>query len=274
MSISEEANPQVSESAVLIDVQDSIAWITLNRPDSMNTVNRALLHSLDDAVRTVGDNPSVRVVVITGKGRAFCAGGDLKDLLRSDGSIDSEEMLRVVEYGGKVFNRITEIPKPVIAAINGIALAGGLELALVCDLVVAAESARVGDGHANFGLVPGGGGAARLVRVVGPMVAKYLNFTGESLRAADLKPLGLVNEVVPDEDLVSRVGELALCIAAKSATGIAKMKSLINDGLDQSLTDALKAEHAALASQMRSPDMLEGLTAFRERRIPNYTAAV
>lgn len=265
---------QVDESPVLVEIQDSIAWVTLNRPESMNAVNRALLYSLDDAVRTAGDDPTVRVVVITGTGRAFCAGGDLKEFLEPDGSIDSEKMLRIVEYGGTVFNRIAELPKPVIAAINGVALAGGLELALACDLVVAAESARIGDGHSNFGLVPGGGGAARLVRAVGPMIAKYLNFTGESLPAADMKGLGLINEVVPDDELVSRTIEIARRIASKSATGIAMMKSLINNGLDQSLTDALKAEHSALASQMRSPDMLEGLNAFRERRKPNYTAVI
>lgn len=264
----------MSESPVLVTSHDSIAWITLNRPEMMNAINRDLVDSLDEALKTVGQDSTVRVVIIIGTGKAFCAGGDLKEFLRPDGSIDPSELLEFVEYAGGVLSSIANMPKPVIAAINGVALAGGMELAMACDLVLAAESAKVGDGHSNFGLVPGGGGAARLVRAVGPIVAKYLAFTGNAIPVAELKPLGLINEIVPDGQLIARVTELALQLAAKSATGIAHMKSLINDGLDQTLADALRSEHEALAAQMRTPDMLEGLSAFRARRQPNYTAAV
>lgn len=263
----------MSDSPILVDVQDRIAWVTLNRPDAMNAVNRALVDSLDDVLQTLGRDSNIRVIVITGKGRAFCAGGDLKGFLEPDGSINPEELLRFVEYSGSVFSRIAELPKPVIAAINGLALAGGLELALACDLVVAAESARLGDAHANFGLLPGGGGAARLVRVVGPMVAKYLAFTGEALPAASLVHLGLVNEVVPDVEFVARVRTVASRMAEKSAPGLARMKRLINEGMDQDLPTALKAEHMALLAQLGSKDALEGLNAFREHRSPQFSTS-
>lgn len=261
-------------SLIQLKVADGIAWITLSRPKAMNAVNRALIAGLEGALISVQADHSVRVVVITGSGRAFCAGGDLKEFLNGDGSIDQKELLKFVQYAGSVFERVSALTKPVIAAVNGFALAGGLELALSCDLVLAAESARLGDGHSNYGLLPGGGGAARLVRVVGPMVAKYLAFTGDALPAADLVPLGLVNEVVPDDRLLSRANEVAARIASKSPVGLAAMKALINDGLDQSLPVALRAEHQALAAHMYSEDMHEGLTAFREKRKPNYTTTL
>ena len=249
----------------------NVSWITLNRPESLNAISRELVDALGGALDEVAHDQATKVVVITGKGKAFCAGGDLKEILSSDGTLDQENLLKFVQYAGTILDKIPRLRKPVIAAINGTALAGGLELALTCDIIIAAESARIGDGHSNYGLVPGGGGAARLLRAVGPIVAKYLAFTGDSLPARDLIPLGLVNEVVPDDKLLERASELAERIANKSASGIALMKSLLNEGMDQSLAEGLKAEHEALAQQARGLDVQEGLTAFKERRKPVYT---
>jgi enoyl-CoA hydratase/carnithine racemase len=136
--------------------------------------------------------------------------------------------------------------------------------------VIAADNAKLGDAHANFGLLPGAGGAARLARVVGPTVAKYLAFTGRFLPAADLVPFGLVHEVVPPEELEKRVDELAGLIAAKSPAGLGRMKRLLDDTLDQPLPTALRAEHDALAAHVHTPDLREGLTAFREKRPPRF----
>jgi enoyl-CoA hydratase/carnithine racemase len=161
----------------------------------------------------------------------------------------------------------------VIAAVNGIAVAGGLELALACDLVVAADDAVLGDAHANYGLLPGAGGAARLPRVVGPRLAKYLLFTGEILPAQALVASGLVNEVVPAADLNRRVQELAEQIASKSPSVLVAMKRLVDDGLQHSEKDALSMEIDALARQVETSDFLEGLSAFREKRPPRFVGA-
>lgn len=262
---------RVPEPTIQTKKRGNVSWITLNRPESFNAISRGLVDALGDALNEVASDQATKAVVITGRGKAFCAGGDLKEILGPDGTLDQENLLKFVQDAGTIFDKIATLQKPVIAAINGIALAGGLELALTCDIIIAAESARIGDGHSNYGLVPGGGGAVRLLRTVGPIVAKYLAFTGYAVPARDLIPVGLVNEVVPDDQLIDRASELSERIAKKSASGIASMKSLINQGIDQSLEEGLKAEHEALVQQARGPDLQEGLAAFKERRKPVYT---
>lgn len=263
----------MNDSLVTLKASGRVAWLTLNRPSAMNALNRSLLQALRTALTKVENDPHVRVVVLTGSGSAFCAGGDLKDLLSADGSIDPDSLAEFVRFASDTIERIPALNKPAIAAVNGLALAGGLELALACDFVVATRSARLGDAHANYGLLPGGGGAVRLARVVGPTMAKYLAFTGNSLPASELVSVGLVSEVVNDDQLAARVGELAAHISEKSAPGLAHMKRLINDGLEQTLTTALHMEHEALFAHMYSTDIREGLAAFRERRRPNFTSA-
>lgn len=237
----------------------------------MNAINRALIDELDVALSTAAEEPSIRVIVLTGSGKAFCAGGDLKELLGSNGSLDPSALLKFVRYAADTIERIPAMKKPVIAAVNGLALAGGLEVALACDLVIASDSARLGDAHANFGVLPGGGGTVRLGRAVGPTVARYLAYTGDALPAAEFVPLGLVNRVVPDDEFVGCVTDLATRIASKSPLVLAHMKRLIREGLDRPLMEALQLEHDALAVHVNSADMLEGLAAFREKRKPSYT---
>lgn len=260
----------MSTSLVTLTADDRVAWLSLNRPTAMNTLNRALVAELDVALTNAETDESVRVVVLRGSGANFCAGADLMALSHDDGSVDPAELLEFVRFAAATIERIATLNKPVIAAVNGYALGGGLELALACDFVLAAKSARLGDAHANYGLLPGAGGAARLARVVGPSVARYLAFTGDSLPAADFIPLGLVHEVVDDQQLESRVGEVAARIAEKSAPGLAHMKRLINDGLEQPLTTALRMEYQALAVHVHSEDLREGLAAFQERRKPHF----
>lgn len=259
-----------TQRAATLDVIGPVAWIRLNRPRAMNALNHDLLDALDSALDAVENDVVIRVAVLTGAGGVFCAGADLKGLVGADGSVDEDALLMLVRRAGATISRIPAVGKPVIAAVNGLAVAGGLELVLACDLVVAAKGARLGDAHANYGLLPGGGGAVRLARVVGPTVAKYLAFTGDFLSAVDLVPLGLVNQVVDDDELDARVGELAERLANKSGAGLAHMKRLIDDGLEQPLVTALRLEQQALAVHVRSPDLQEGLTAFREKREPRY----
>ena len=247
------------------------AWITLNRPDAMNALNPALVAELEQAANTAGADTAVHAVVITGSGRAFCAGADLKFINGALAEGVTPEMLAFLDDIMRTLNGLEALPKPVIAAVNGMALAGGLELVLACDLVIAAESAKLGDAHANFGLIPGGGGSARLPRRVGATHAKYLLFTGEFVAARDLLHTGLVNQVVPDGELEQAVDALVATMAAKSPLGLSRMKRLVNEGWDQPLESALRAELEAFGEHGHSRDMREGLAAFNEKRAPEYT---
>jgi enoyl-CoA hydratase len=166
--------------------------------------------------------------------------------------------------------RLETFPRPVIAAVNGLALAGGLELVLCCDLVIAARSARIGDAHANFGLLPGGGSSVRLPRKIGLTRAKYLLYTGEFVPAADLVAWGLVNEVVDDSDLTAASDRLVAKLAVKSSLVLRRMKALVADGLEQPLDIALRGELLASEVHAFSHDMKEGLSAFEEKRKPVF----
>jgi len=260
----------MSEPVVLHTQDGAVAWLRLNRPEAMNALDAATIEALDGHLTALEADPATRVVVVTGTGKAFSAGADLKGISRPDGSVEPEAMLGFVRRAAAVIERLAVFPKPVIAAVNGLALAGGLELVMACDLVVASDRARLGDAHANFGLLPGAGGAARLPRLVGPRVAKQLLFTGGTVPAADLVASGLVNEVVVSEQLDFRVTELARTIAAKSPLGLARMKRLVDDGLDQTVSAALAMELDALGAHLLSDDLREGLAAFREKRTPVY----
>ncbi|MFM0751953.1 enoyl-CoA hydratase/isomerase family protein [Paraburkholderia strydomiana] len=254
-------------AAVLTEVRDGAIWLTLNRPEAMNSISPAVVQGLMHGLDLAATSNEVRAVVLCGTGRAFCAGADLK-FVRSTGDADG-----VGSFLGDflvLLNRLEAFPKPVIAAVNGMALAGGLEMVLCCDLVVAARSAQFGDAHANYGLLPGGGGSVRLPRKIGPTRAKYLMFTGEFESAEHMKSAGLVNEIVDDPALLEAVGALVASIAAKSPLGLARMKALVDDGLQQPLEVALRQELLMSALHEQSHDMHEGLAAFEEKRAPRF----
>ena len=168
-------------------------------------------------------------------------------------------------------SRLDRFPKPVIASLNGITLAGGLELVLCCDLVIAAQSAKIGDAHANYGLLPGGGGSVRLPRVIGPTRAKYLLYTGEFVSAEDMREAGLVNQVVDDSHLDAATQKVADTIATKSPLGLQRMKALVDDGLEQPEDTALRLELLASEVHAFSADLQEGLEAFQGKRAPRFT---
>lgn len=256
------------EPVVLTEQRESAAWLILNRPDVMNALSPEIVEALDAALDGVEDDPNVRCIVIAARGRAFCAGADLAFAL---GALDDPaSFVTFLENLGRVFRRVTEFPKPVIAAVGGMAMAGGLELAMSCDLIFASESARFADAHANYGLLPGAGGAVRLPRLIGPARAKRLLFTGRMIPAAELVDAGLVNEVVPDDQLDDIVMETVREIATKSPLGVRRMKELVSGALDQPIEQGLRAELLALAAHLRSHDMAEGLNAFREKRRPVF----
>lgn len=257
----------VAEDSILTTVREGAVWITLNRPDALNAITPDMVAGIEAALARAGED-DIRAVVLTGTGRAFCAGVDLKFVRSRNG--DETAMARFLRSVLGVMSRLESFPRPVIAAVNGLALAGGLELVLCCDLVVAARSAKMGDAHANFGLLPGGGGTVRLPRRIGPTRAKYLLYTGEFVSAESLVEAGLVNEMVEDGDLVPAVERLVAKIAAKSPLGLRRMKALVDDGLEQPMATALRLELMASEIHAQSADMREGLSAFEEKRKPRF----
>jgi enoyl-CoA hydratase/carnithine racemase len=261
----------MTENAVLYEERGAAAWLTINRPEALNSINEAVLDGLNDGLDRAEASAGLRAVVVTGTGRAFSAGADLKSVREQVAKGDDSFGKRFVASILAVLDRMERFPLPVIAAVNGMALAGGLETVLACDLVIAAESARLGDAHANYGLIPGGGGSVRLPRKVGPTRAKYLMFTGAFVPAAELVASGLVNEVVPDDQLVEAVEKLVEQLAGKSPLGLARMKQLVNDGLEQPQETAIRLEYLMSELHAKSDDMTEGLAAFEEKRQPNFT---
>ena len=255
---------------VLLEQRGPVAWATLNRPQELNALSPAMLDRLSGVLDETEADPSVRCLVLTGAGRAFCAGADLRFVheLPADGR-DAATMT-FLRTASALMSRLEAFPKPVIAAVNGVATAGGLELVLCCDLVIAADTARLGDGHANYGLLPGAGASARLPRRIGLARAKHLFFTGDLLPAAELVPAGLVNSVVPGADLTAAVGHLAERIVTKSPVGLRRMKELANAATDGTLADALHRELAVNEEHARTFDRNEGLAAFNEKRQPAF----
>jgi enoyl-CoA hydratase/carnithine racemase len=246
--------------------EGAVAWVTLDRPTVMNSLDRETVTQFRDRLVAWRDNPDVRVVVVTGKGRAFCAGADLKQAGAAAGPGEKDLLDEIVV----LFDMLRAYPKPVIAAVNGLAYAGGLETVLCCDIVIAAEEAKFADAHSNFGVFPGGGGAAILPRRVPPNVARYMLFTGDAISASEAKQYGLVNEIAPLAELESRAQALAERLAKKSPLVLAGMKRVANEAIDKSAADALRHELLEARNHTRSYDMHEGLKAFAEKREPKF----
>ena len=245
-----------------------IARITLDRPAQLNAISPELLEDLDRACVLVEGDASVRVVTLTAAGRAFCAGADLRAVREL--SPDAARWSAFMGLWHRVFDRIEALRVPVIAGVHGLALAGGLELVLVADLVVADEAARLGDQHANFGLVAGGGGSQRLPRLIGARRAKELMLLGGWLGAAEALAWGLVNRVAPAGTVSAVVEEIAATLAAGSASANRTVKALVNRAFDAELGEGLALERRLVALHMRSADAAEGLRAFAEKRKPVF----
>jgi enoyl-CoA hydratase/carnithine racemase len=217
---------------------DGVAWIKLNRPSVLNALNRGMVSELLAALDEIERDPTVRVVVIKGNGRAFCAGADLEEYPLGGGVGED------LGFCG-LWEKIEYLEKPVIAAVHGYAITGGFLLSYCCDLVVAAENAKFGDTHARLGLVPTGGETQRLPRRIGLIRAKELMFTSEMIDARQAEQIGLVNKVVPEDKLDDAVAELARKIASNSAKSLRIIKSLINRGMEVDFATGLRLEAVA-----------------------------
>lgn len=214
-----------SESVVLVDVQDRIATVTLNRPEARNALSRALTYALWDAILTAGEDPEVDAVVLTGADPAFCAGVDLKE---AGGGRPSTAEIRAPgtgpeRYPNGLYRFLPVIDKPIIGAINGVAVTGGLELALQCTFLVASDRARFADTHARVGVMPGGGITVQLARIVGLPRAIEMSLTGNFVAADEALRLGLVNHVVAHEDLLTVARGLAADIVSNDQVGVRKL---------------------------------------------------
>jgi enoyl-CoA hydratase/carnithine racemase len=258
----------MSEDILLSETLGPVTRLTLNRPKAMNSMNVALLAEIDRRLAEAEVDDAVRVLVITGAGAAFCAGADLKEVLAGQALSPGEPDF--LDRARAVLGRLREFPKPVIAALNGVTMAGGLELAMCADVIVAAESATIADAHANFGVYPGGGGAAILPRLIPLNMAMYLLFTGKSLSAADMKACGLVCEIHPDDGFAEAVLALAQHVAMRSPVALRRMKEVARASADKSREDALLHEQVMLRQHLRSYDFREGLQAFAEKRAPQF----
>jgi enoyl-CoA hydratase len=254
---------------LLIEQRGPVLWLTLNRPEAMNALDPATIRALDDTITHAGADGRVHCLVITGAGRAFSAGADLKAVRRETGA-NAGALHGFLERAAGMINRIEMLPKPVIAAVNGVALAGGFEIVLACDLVLAAQSAKFGDAHVNFGLLPGGGSSVRLPRKLGPNRAKYLLYSGDSIPAEEFVACGFVHQVVPDGELAAAAERLAGKLAAKSPLALRRLKQLVDAGLDQPRATALHLELVTSEAHVLSHDLKEGLAAFEERRAPQF----
>ncbi len=257
----------MEQPVILEERRDRVAIITLNRPEVMNALNFEMLLSLKERMEALHFDPEVRVVIVTGAGtKAFCAGADLKER-----TAYSEQKVKEFIYTIRnLFTFIESLNKPVIAAINGLALGGGTELALACDIRLASAGVSMGLTETRLAIIPGAGGTQRLPRLVGRGKAKELIFTGRRIDADEALAIGLINKVCQTETLIAECMQIAEMICENGPIAVQQAKYAINHGIDVDLNTGLAIESNAYWVTVPTEDRLEGLAAFREKRKPVY----
>jgi enoyl-CoA hydratase len=253
---------------ILMDREDNIAILTINRPDKYNALNDEVIEEISTALDELAADDDVRAIVFTGAGdKAFVSGADIGMLQALKSSADA---VANSQRGQATMLKIEKLPKPVIAAINGYALGGGLELAMACDIRIAAETARVGQPEINLGLSPGYGGTQRLPRLAGKGMAKLIILTGDMIDAQEALRIGLVQKVVPLAELLDEAKALAKKLATKSPLTLAACKEAINLGLEVDLERGLSIESLEFGTLCTTEDYKEGTSAFLEKRKPVF----
>lgn len=249
---------------LIVEREEAIGIITINRPRALNALSMATMRELDAAIDELAADPAVRVIILTGAGdRAFVAGADISEFNNlPSAKVATEYALR----GQAVLNKMEALSKPIIAALNGFALGGGCELAMSCDIRLAADTARLGQPEINLGIIPGYGGTQRLPRLVGRGAAKLLCLTGDMIDAHEALRLGLVDRVLPAAELPAEAKALAHKLAAKAPVALALIKQAINNGLEGSLAQGLSYEAAQFGLVFDTEDRVEGVNAFLQKR--------
>ena len=252
---------------LLYSKEEGIGIVTVNRPDSLNALSNGVYSELRDIFQEIEDDPDVRVVIITGSGeKAFIAGADIADMKPRD----TVQIRSFSATGRSAADRIYSLSKPVIAAVKGFALGGGLELAMCCDLIIAAENARFGQPEINLAIIPGGGGTQRLPRIVGMTRAKGLIYTGDMIDANTALAWGLVNKVVPTDSLMAEAKELARKLLSKSSIALERAKKAITTGANMDLASGVDFEEQCFSLCFGTEDQKEGMGAFLEKRKPQF----
>lgn len=250
--------------------ENGIWLLTLNRPEALNALNTNLLNELADAFRQISEMKfeDVKGLIITGAGeKAFVAGADIKEMT----NMNEDQALQFAKRGQSIFHEVNLLKIPVIAAVNGFALGGGLELALACDFIIASENAKFGLPEVGLGLIPGFGGTVRLTRAVGIRKARELTLSGEVINSSQALQMGLVNQVIPQTELISTVLKKMEMILTRSPLAVASAKKSINQAFDLDTEPALENEAQIFSSLFASEDTKEGMAAFIEKRKPVFT---
>jgi len=251
---------------ILVEKKEAVAIVKINRPSAMNALNTETLTELEECMHTLGEDAGVKVVVITGEGKAFVAGADIAEMK----DMTPEQARKFSGFGQHVFATIENLEKPVIAAINGYALGGGCELALACDFRIASEKAKLGQPEVNLGVTPGFAATQRLPRLIGTGLAKEMLFTADTIDAQTALTYGLVNKVVPMEELMSTVMDIANKIVSKGPIAVKMVKDVVNRGIQTDLATASQYETEAFAKCFEVGEGQEGVTAFVEKRKPSW----
>ena len=250
---------------ILVTMDGAVGVITLNRPKALNALNSALLAELCDQLEAFDADPGVRCIVLTGSERAFAAGADIKEMA----SQSAVEMFKS-NYFASACDRIAAIRKPVIAAVAGYALGGGCELAMLCDFILAADTAKFGQPEITLGVLPGMGGSQRLTRLVGKSKAMEMCLTGRLMDATEAERAGLVSRVVPAADLMAEALKTAQKISAQSVPALMMVKEAVNRAYETTLAEGLRYERRLFHAAFASEDQKEGMAAFAEKRKPAF----
>jgi len=257
----------MSYETILFEQQEGVATITMNRPKALNALNSQLLGELNETLDKIAGDENIRVLVLTGSGeKAFVAGADIGEL----STLNPVQARYFAINGHMAMDKLQNLPIPVIAAVNGFALGGGLELALACDFIYASDNAKIGLPEINLGIIPGFGGTQRLSRIVGKNLAKEMIFTGKMISAEEAERKGIINRVLPADQLMAEVQKTAGIMAAKGRVSLNAAKKTVNDGVDVDLSNGCAMEINAFALCLASEDAKEGTTAFLEKRSPVF----
>jgi enoyl-CoA hydratase len=256
----------MSYANIVVEKKESIGIIKINRPNNLNALNKDTIIELTTAVEELEKDKNIKVAILTGEGKAFIAGADIKQMQ----DMNPSEAKKFAEMGHNLLINIEKSRLPFIAAVNGYALGGGCEVMMACDICIAAASAKIGQPEINLGIHPGFGGTQRLPRLVGRMKAKELLLTGDNIDANEAHRIGLVNMVVPDDKIMEEADRIANKIASKSTVQTAFIKSLVNKGMDVDLKKACELEISYFSKSFQTEDQKEGMIAFLEKRKPNF----